>query len=123
MAQLTITCDRCRSQIEHVCNEDLHAAAVRLLAFTPGFAPLPFNRRNDFYTPGDEFAPCFSEAWAYATFGKEHGRTFNALLNNVLRAAGLDPHALAREAHEQWEKTPEQTKYCRAQARATRRKK
>lgn len=47
-----------------------------------------------YYAEGDEEAPFFSEAYLYALLGKGDVRTVLAMLNNLIRAAGLDPHKL-----------------------------
>jgi hypothetical protein len=52
-------------------------------------------------------APLVSEAFSYALFGKDGGRTLGCVVDNLLRACGLDPHAINQKA---WEEEEEERK-------------
>lgn len=101
-----ITCRRCNNQITHICSTTLQDAAVLLFKWRPmiGF-PVAMKNRNPWIghvkgscdVDGPEI-PFLSEVYQYALLGKEDGRTLLALVNNLLRAAGLDPSELEKAA-------------------------
>ena len=105
-----IKCKRCECEVTHICNEDFKKALIRLLSWVPegGVTGDPRIKKAmkefDKETCSEEIAsfedyPFFgSQAWSYLLFYKEEARTFHALLNNVIRAAGLDPHSITMEA-------------------------
>lgn len=98
MSGLKITCERCASEIEHVCDEGLPEAAIHLFRFTADANFKSVLKKSDFYAEGDEKMPFFTERFLYPLLGKEDARTVLAVVNNLLRAAGLDPHALQTRA-------------------------
>lgn len=111
MSDLTITCRRCKNQIAHVCSEDLRTAAIALFKWRPqsGF-PDALKRRNPWvgktkrgYDVDGPEIPFLSEVYQYALLGKEDGRTMLALVNNLLRAAGLEPIELEEAANSELE--------------------
>lgn len=93
---LKVVCDRCNCELEHVCNPDLPEAAVSLYRFKPEGASslVPAMKKTGYYSEGDENAPFFSEAFLYSLLGKENARSVLALINNLVRQAGLDPYAM-----------------------------
>lgn len=99
---LTITCGRCKSELTHVCDEKLKGALMRFLSFRlDGGLPeaaISDGKKTGMYSEGDERTSFMSEAFLYNLLGKEDARTVLALFNNVCRAVGFDPHALAQEA-------------------------
>lgn len=99
---LTITCDRCKNQLTHVCNANVRTAVIQLLDWKPhGGMPksvIKEGKAAGYYCEGDEDAPFISEAFLYSLLGKDDARTLMALLNGVLRDAGIDPHSTEIEA-------------------------
>lgn len=95
MADLIITCDRCKNEVTHVCDKNLKKAVIDLLTFTPHFGMPDFlkkeSRRAGFYDKGDDEVPVICETFLYPLLGKDDARTFMALLNHVLRIVGMDP--------------------------------
>ena len=111
MRNLEIRCRDCNSAVEHICEDGFREALIRLLTWIPewGASGSPemaaaFTEADVAQREGDdplsfEDLPFFgSQAWSYLIFHKEQARTFHALLNNLIRAAGLDPHQLDRDA-------------------------
>lgn len=93
---LNITCDRCKNQLTHVCNNDLKKAILAIYDFTPHWgmpdAVKKEGRKGGFYVKGeDDDAQFFSETFLYCLLGKDEGRTVLYLINNLVRAAGIDP--------------------------------
>jgi len=75
-------------------------AQLRHLVFTLlSYAPdsgmpdyvIEYGKKETYYEPGDELAPFFSEAFLYSLMGKEEARTILAMVNSVIKAAGIDP--------------------------------
>lgn len=114
MNEVEIKCTRCGATVAHKCEADLKEAFIRLLTWIPacnGFADKDLDRQfllsgtasgwiQEDVPPESPFKDPFfgSDTWAYVFFDKEEGRTFKALLNELMRAAGYDPHALRDEA-------------------------
>lgn len=103
---VTITCQRCKNEIAHVCSESLREAAVRLFKWRPtiGF-PEAMKRRNPWigrvkggYDVDGSEIPFLCQVYQYALLGEEDGRSLIALVNDLLRAAGLDPFSLKEAA-------------------------
>lgn len=94
---LKITCDRCKNQLTHICNESIKAAIIAIFDFTPHWgmpdAVKKEGKKAGYYSKEDDDAPFFSEAFLYCLLGKDEGRTVLALLNNLIRAAGIDPNS------------------------------
>jgi len=99
-----IKCTKCNSILTHDCNADVKKALLRLLTWVPeggASAHLHLKELLKQIEPDIEEAPFFgSQAWSYTLFHKEEARTFHALINNLIRALGYEPYALAREAME-----------------------
>jgi hypothetical protein len=97
MPDLIIKCERCGCELTHTCNGDLRQAVIDLMAFTPHYGMPDFlikaAKKAGFYDEGDEDVPLVSEAFLYPLLGKDDARTFMALINQVLRCAGVDPHS------------------------------
>lgn len=102
MSNLTITCDRCRAQIDHQCNTELMPAIVRLYTWSPE-APV-LDTKSPYYDPDDEGAPFVSEATLYNLLGKGDARTFLGLLRQVIVAAGIDEMGVHYAVNEEWAK-------------------
>jgi hypothetical protein len=98
MPDLTITCDRCKNELTHICDRDLKKAVLDLLTFTPHFGMPAFLRKESkkagFYDKGDDEVPVICETFLYPLLGKDDARTFMALLNHVLRIVGMDPNSV-----------------------------
>jgi hypothetical protein len=97
MSDLKVTCARCNCELSHACDGNLRQAVIDLMAFTPHYGMPDFlvkaAKKTGFYDEGDEDVPLVSEAFLYPLLGKDDARTFMALLNHVLRCAGVDPHS------------------------------
>lgn len=99
---LEVYCRNCKANLEHVCNPDLVETAIRLFRWRvsdPSHLKKLMKHLPDYYTEGDENAPLFSEAGLYTLLGKEDARSVLALINSILREAGLDPAALRHKAY------------------------
>ncbi len=88
MAELTITCDRCKAQVDHRCNAELMPAIVKLFTWSPHVSVL--DKKSPYYDEEDEGAPFLTEATLYNLLGKDDARTLLALVNQVIAAAGID---------------------------------
>lgn len=107
---IELKCTRCKQEIHHTCNMELAEALMHLLRWVPESAHPEVlagirtaGVTHGWLDPGEEFEgqPFFgSQSWSYAMFGKEEARTFHALINNVMRAAGMDPNDIAEKAFE-----------------------
>jgi len=98
---LKVTCERCCSEIEHICTKNLVGAIVDLYEFRPevGFPKSKdINSYKDENVDSDE-VPFLSETYLYALLGKEDARTLMALVNHVVREAGHEPSFLQGKAH------------------------
>jgi len=103
-----ITCTECGQPISHECNEDFKKALFRLLTWVPEGAwssPEMYEafkaesaRQQDDYE-FDKYPFFGSQAWTYLIWHKEDARTFHALLNNLMRAAGIDPNGMSEQVH------------------------
>ena len=91
MDNVEIRCSRCKATIQHVCDESLISAITHLQTLIVEAPEELFHIDNDYYQPGDENAPFLSEGFLYPLLGKEGARTVLAAINNVIRAAGIDP--------------------------------
>ena len=94
MDNLEIRCSRCKAPIQHVCDKLLISAVRELQMFVVDTPTILFNKRNQYYEKGNEKTPFFSESFLYPLLGKENARTVLAAVNNVIRAAGIDPRSL-----------------------------
>lgn len=94
-----VTCADCDAPLVHECDDDLLEAAQHIYEYTPECINVEFSELPG-YTPGDDSAPFFSEAFLYPLMGKMDARTILAMVNNLVRAAGLDPVVLKREAYQ-----------------------
>jgi hypothetical protein len=95
MPDLTITCNRCKNKVTHVCDTGLKNAVIELLTFTPNFGMPDFlkkeSKRAGFYDSTDDEVPVICESFLYPLLGKDDARTFMGRLNHVLRIVGMDP--------------------------------
>jgi hypothetical protein len=101
MPELEVTCSRCKSQLHHECHpETLQEAALDLFMWRPesGF-PKEMKKHGD-GAEQDKDVPFLTESFLYPLLGKEDARTLMALVNNVFRACGIEPHFLREKAYE-----------------------
>lgn len=75
---LKITCNQCKCEVTHVCNQDIKKAAYQLATVTCE----------------DGKTPIFSEKYLYEALGKEDARTLMTLVENVIRACGINPDSV-----------------------------
>jgi hypothetical protein len=103
VSNYTITCDRCKLPIQHICNEEFKEALTSLLTWVPegawsspqmAKAFTAESKRQGNEHQFDKYPFYGSQAWTYLIWHKEDARTFHALLNNLIRAIGIDPHEL-----------------------------
>ena len=99
MPEFDVSCSRCGVKLTHDCHADLVEAAQRIYEYVPEGYNVDFTKLPG-YEKGDEDAPFFSEAFLYVLMGKGDARVITAIVDNVIRAAGLDPSALRQAAHE-----------------------
>jgi hypothetical protein len=108
-----ITCEGCQAEIVHVCRgKGIGAAAVELFKWRPeaGF-PDALKKGNPYIAKLDakdgegkiddvdsETVPFMCETYLYALMGKEDARTLMALVNNLIREAGLEPRQFQEKA-------------------------
>jgi len=100
MESTTIICNRCNQLLSHVCNKDFAKAWARLQELTTEGLDngiIRAMRSSPYYAAGDENAPIFSEKFLYSLMGKEEARTILAVLDNLVRAAGIEPSRMLRE--------------------------
>lgn len=104
MPDFEIRCTQCKNVITHSCNGDVRATAIRLFKWRPeiGF-PEALKKKNPWADErlDDEDIPFLSEAYLYALLGKEDARTLMAMINNLMRAVGLEPYDIEKEANVQ----------------------
>jgi len=82
---LEVRCIRCQQTLAHVCKGDsLKGAIARLFEIEVDCRPRVRDKEAN-------AAPFFSEAYLYALLGKEAARTVLAVVNSVIRAAGIEP--------------------------------
>lgn len=121
MSDLKVMCPDCGDVVHHTCNSELKRAIVKLLSWVPSGlgtkqlheAMIESGRKGGWIgknaTPAELTAmfeePFFgSQAWSYPLFGsKEEARSFHGYLHGVIRAAGLDPHEIEAQLHEERE--------------------
>lgn len=113
MSEIRVACPECKGILYHNCHTSpVEEAAEDLLSWVPetnGFASTPLSelflkegrRAGWIGKDEDPFSEPFfgSQAWIYALFEKDQARTFQALINNLLRAAGLDPHDVRQRVY------------------------
>jgi len=92
-----IKCADCGAVLSHVCSDNFLEAVKRIYAYKPESINVEFSELPG-YEKGDDEAPFFSEAFLYPLMGKEDARTILAMLDNVVRAAGIDPYDIQRKA-------------------------
>lgn len=89
--------------VVHVAeNDDLRAEFKKLLRFKCESTPPSFTprfKKLTGYEAGDEDAAFYSESFLYPLLGKEDARTILALLHNLMRTCGIDPHELGCEVN------------------------
>lgn len=114
MSELRVACPECKAVLYHNCYGDsVKEAAEALLNWIPetaGFASEKLSKlfieegqKANWLDEGEDpfIEPFFgSQSWVYTLFEKDQARTFQALINNLLRAAGLDPHEVRTQAYE-----------------------
>lgn len=103
MPDLEVTCSRCKQGLVHECHpESLQEAAVDLFMWRPesGF-PKGIRGSTEYGSEKDnEDVPFLSESFLYPLLGKEDARTLMALVNNLFRSMGVEPHVLREKAWE-----------------------
>jgi hypothetical protein len=97
---VTVTCDRCKSVLTHICNPELieHVKALFTLTLHLDEDTLTILKNSEHYSPGDEQLPFFSEAVLYSLLGKDSGRSVLSSVNYLLRLVGLDPEELEQKS-------------------------
>ncbi len=107
MSDLTITCERCKAELDHRCSVDLLTAIVDLHTWGPEHGMPDYmireGKRAQMYGKGDEQAPFMTEAFLYTALGKEDARTLLALVNTVVAACGLDQMGIYKAVNERLE--------------------
>lgn len=108
MSEFTITCDRCKQPVGHVCNETFAEALMDLLTWVPEHGvtaseelSAAFKAASKSQLDECDFTkmPFFgSQVWSYLIWYKDEARTFHGLLAGLIQAAGLDPHKVRLEA-------------------------
>jgi hypothetical protein len=89
-----VRCRDCGNVLTHVCGESTKSALKRLFEFKLQCLPVKLMKslaKDTGYEKGDEVAPFFSESFLYNLLGKDDARTILAVLNNFIRAMGIDP--------------------------------
>ena len=113
MSNLKVTCGDCNQPITHECDADVKETLERLLSWvpTPAWASKEIAAafEHESKAQGDEHdfmqEPFFgSQSWSYLIFHKEDARTFHALIHNLIRAMGIDPHELETQLYRAREK-------------------
>ena len=103
MPDLEVTCSRCKLQVSHECHpESLQEAAIDLFMWRPesGF-PKGVRGSTEYGAEKDnEDVPFLTESFLYPLLGKEDARTLMALVNNLFRSMGVEPHFLREKAWE-----------------------
>lgn len=102
-------CSDCKAKVIHECRSGVREAVVALLTWTPHTGFQTEALAKAFADAGVESQwigkeedvserfkrPFFgSQAWSYPMFGKEEARTFHALIHNLVRVIGMDPHEI-----------------------------
>lgn len=98
----TITCNRCKAEVTHICNPALIEDAVRIYSWRPECTPAAIAEDPDI--AADESIPFLSETYLYTLLGKEDARTLLYSINNLLRSVGLDPNHIQQMAWERLDK-------------------
>ena len=113
MSNLKVTCGDCNQPITHECDSNIKEALEHLLSWVPSPAWASERMAKAFQAEskaqGDEHdfttKPFFgSQGWSYLIFHKEDARTFHALIHNLIRAIGIDPHELEIQLYRAREK-------------------
>lgn len=110
MSDYEIKCSKCNLPVTHICDENFKKTLKRLLTWVPegmwssGEMHEAFKAESK--KQGDEYnfeeKPFFgSQAWTYLIWYKEDARSFHAILNNMIRAAGIDPYQLEQELYQE----------------------
>lgn len=113
-----VICPDCADLVAHTCNSQLKEAITDLMSWVPerGLgtealeeALIASGKEHGWIEEGEEKAhedsPFFgSQGWSYPLFGsKGEARTFHALIHNLIRATGIDPHDIQVEVHQRME--------------------
>jgi len=97
MMDITLYCDRCKQILTHICSEDFRMALERLKTFTldGGLDPriVEIMKESPYYEEGDEDKNFFT-CILFSLIGKEDARTVIAMIENMARAAGIDPNTI-----------------------------
>jgi len=109
MRGFQVICSDCKAEVIHECRGDVREAVLALLTWAPHTGFQTEALAKAFADAGVESQwigkkedvserfkrPFFgSQAWSYPMFGKEEARTFHALIHNLVRAIGMDPHEI-----------------------------
>ena len=103
MTDYKITCSKCNQSITHMCDKGFLNALIYFLSWGPeGMWASPqmadaFKKASEEHEDTYDFQqhPFFgSQAWSYLIWHKEDARSFHAAIDNMIRAAGLDPYQL-----------------------------
>jgi hypothetical protein len=113
MSNLKVICEDCDQPIKHECNADVKETLERLLSWVPepawasGRMEKAFHDESKAQDDEHDFReePFFgSQGWSYLIFHKEDARIFHALIHNLIRAIGIDPHELEMQLYRAREK-------------------
>jgi len=89
-AELVQRVERLEAQASGVDVERARTALARLYEWHAEFhVPEIFSDGNEMYTPGDEDAPFFSEAYLYTLLGKEDARSLLSRMRELAQALGV----------------------------------
>lgn len=113
-----VVCADCQQKVVHRCHTEIEEAVVSLLTWVPETGLATSGLKRAFFKAAKEHGwnaepdslthPIFgSQSWSYPLLGsKDTARSFHAVIHNVVRALGFDPHAIMeryyaeRAAHE-----------------------
>lgn len=95
---LTVTCDRCKSVLEHVCKSDFRRAAIALYKTVLDGDFREALEASEYYERHAEEMPFFSETFLYALLGKDSARTVLGHVSSLIEAAGLNARELQQQA-------------------------
>jgi hypothetical protein len=110
--EIHVLCAECGVGIHHHCHDagvtEMKEALISLLRYVPEHcepevakAIEKAGRASGWHDKDTKLtkSPLFGgEPWTYGMFGKEDGRTVKALVNRIIRAAGLEPDEVRAEA-------------------------
>jgi hypothetical protein len=112
MSHYKIECEDCHQPITHMCDENFKEALIRFLSWVPegmwSSEQMAEAFAKESKDQGDEYdfskSPFFgSQAWSYLIWYKEDARSFHGVIDNMIRAAGLDPYQIKSDLYKKRE--------------------